>query len=95
MLYYLIKISRHPKFGKFAFITTLIGTFCLVFTIGIYLEFKSSYDVLHNLIDELYMRPWVRVLPYFIGIAGGWYYNEYKNQQFSNVIIFFKKKQQK
>lgn len=55
------------------------------------LEFKSSYDVLYSLIDALYMRPWARILPYFMGIAGGWYYNEYKNQQFSqktNAILW-------
>lgn len=41
--------------------------------------------MLHYLVDDLYIRPWARILPYFIGIAGGWFYNEYKDYKYSNV----------
>lgn len=62
-------------------------TLFIVFGIGMHTEFTLSHDVVFDLGDELYLRPWARIFPYIIGGYFAWYFYERKSKlNFGKVI---------
>lgn len=41
-------------------------------------KFLPSFDVLWNTGTVLYIAPWMRIPPYCVGVACGWYLNSYR-----------------
>lgn len=77
----------------------LFGMFSLlVLAIAIKVKFTPAYDVMHMLGEALYISPWSRIVPYFVGVAAGWVLFTAKGKltfrpvclliNYSNICIF-------
>lgn len=66
-------IFRHPRAARMIFLSLISGFSALLMIISWRHKFTPAYDVMHDLGMELYTAPWVRVIPYLIGLAVGWY----------------------
>lgn len=52
-------------------------------------KFLPSFDVLWNTGTVLYIAPWMRIPPYCVGVACGWYLNSYR-KSFNVSDVSFK-----
>lgn len=39
-----------------------------------------TYDVLHSLWNEFYMPSWMRITPYFVGVAAGYFNHKFNDK---------------
>jgi peptidoglycan/LPS O-acetylase OafA/YrhL len=69
--------------NKKAGINCFIGFSALIVAISTWSIFKNKFiptwDVVYNTGTQLYIAPWVRILPYLIGVGCGYYLYNYKN----------------
>lgn len=64
---------KRPAAAVGAYAALIVAFTVTVTVISWQLQFTPAYDVLHDLGTELYTVPWVRILPYLIGVGVGWY----------------------
>jgi hypothetical protein len=73
--------------GKKVFLWSFAATFAINTVLTFKHKFLPSFDVLWRTGTELYIAPWVRISPYFVGSLCGWYLNENrKSFAVSNVM---------
>jgi hypothetical protein len=68
----------NEKFAKIVFTGLAIACCCYSFAVMLNLEFVPSVDVLYETETSLYTNPMNRAGPYFVGVAGGWFYAMHK-----------------
>lgn len=60
----------------------------MIFSAAISKKFTPAYDVMHALFIEMYVAPWVRVLPYLVGVAAGYVMHTLKGElPLTNVSV--------
>ncbi|XP_055312462.1 O-acyltransferase like protein-like [Sitodiplosis mosellana] len=64
--------AKYPNAAKLMFCSLFAICVGLLFSVSIFIKFTLSYDVLHSLLSDIYIRPWTRVLPYLVGVAAGY-----------------------
>lgn len=74
-------IHRNQTKAKLLFVAGLCGTIIWQVTIGFRLHYQLSYDVMFATGTHVYISPFVRALPYFLGSATGWYLANIKKSQ--------------
>ncbi|KAM7343794.1 nose resistant to fluoxetine protein 6-like [Cochliomyia hominivorax] len=78
----LFTYAKHPKVAKFLTICCFIANIVWSFSIGLNINFQLSFDTFFATGTDIYISPFVRVLPYIMGAAAGWYFLEYKKREF-------------
>lgn len=71
---------RHPAVARRTFVAMFVVFTAMLTMISWRLKITPAYDVLHDLGTEMYTAPWVRVLPYLIGVGSGWYLQQTAGQ---------------
>lgn len=79
-------IHRNQTKAKLLFVAGLCGTIIWQVIIGFRLHYQLSYDVMFATGTQVYISPFVRIMPYFLGTATGWYLaNNKKSTASSNL----------
>lgn len=65
-------VHRYPNAAKAIFCSLFGIFFGLILSIAIFTKFTPAYDVMHSLGTDMYIAPWTRILPYFIGVGAGY-----------------------
>lgn len=76
-------IHRNNALGIKTFITFTVTTFIIGAVLTVKHQFLLSFDVLWRTGTVLYIAPWIRIPPYCVGVACGWYLHT--NRQTFNV----------
>lgn len=66
-------LNRHPGKAKTLFIIEFFSTILWTLIAGYRFQYSFSFDVVYNTGTEIYINPFVRIMPYFIGIGSGWF----------------------
>ncbi|XP_075165922.1 nose resistant to fluoxetine protein 6-like [Haematobia irritans] len=69
MLYLYVK---HPSIGKIVFAIFALGSVAIAWFTNYYNGITFEIDVIYSTLDELYVKPWVRIPPYIGGATMGW-----------------------
>ncbi|XP_037826594.1 O-acyltransferase like protein-like [Lucilia sericata] len=78
----LFTYAKHPKLAKTLTIGCFIANMVWSFRIGLNINFQLSFDTFFATGTEIYISPFVRVLPYIMGAVAGWYFLEHKKREF-------------
>ncbi|XP_055838509.1 nose resistant to fluoxetine protein 6-like [Episyrphus balteatus] len=89
----LIIYAKHEPLGKSIFVILLIFSLVVSFLCNYFMGITFQIDVIFGTLEQLYVKPWVRVNSYFAGVLMGWIYFHYKdegiNLKMSKKIIFW------
>ncbi|XP_065367677.1 nose resistant to fluoxetine protein 6-like [Calliphora vicina] len=78
----LFTYAKHPKLAKNLTIGCFIANMVWSFSIGLNINFQLSFDTFFATGTDIYISPFVRVLPYIMGAAAAWYFLEHKKREF-------------
>lgn len=70
--------ERNNALGIKTFVVFTFSTLVISCVLTVEHKFLPSFDVLWRTGTELYIAPWMRVTPYCVGVACGWYLNSYR-----------------
>ncbi|XP_013103772.1 nose resistant to fluoxetine protein 6 [Stomoxys calcitrans] len=74
----LFAYTKHPRCVKLITGTLLGANIMWSYGIGFNTNFQLSFDTLFTTGTDIYISPFVRVMPYIIGCIAGWAYVEYQ-----------------
>ncbi|KAG4070645.1 hypothetical protein HA402_013565 [Bradysia odoriphaga] len=64
--------AKYPELTKKIFAALFVASTVILYIVAYRTKFEPSYDVMHELGDDMYTSPWTRILPYLIGVGSGW-----------------------
>lgn len=76
----LFSYAKHPKFVKTAATAVFLATVIWTYTIGLNSKFQLSFDSTFATGTEIYISPFVRIMPYVMGAICAWYFVEKQGQ---------------
>lgn len=72
-----INFRRYPRVVKTLTTVFLAGNIMWSYGIGMRTKFQLSFDTMFATGTDIYISPFVRILPYIIGAIAGWAFVEY------------------
>uniref|UniRef100_T1GSI8 Acyltransferase 3 domain-containing protein n=1 Tax=Megaselia scalaris TaxID=36166 RepID=T1GSI8_MEGSC len=79
--------TKNQTKAKLLFVAGLCGTIIWQVIIGFRLHYQLSYDVMFATGTQIYISPFMRVMPYFLGTATGWYLANNKSSLLATDVI--------
>ncbi|XP_037954991.1 nose resistant to fluoxetine protein 6-like [Teleopsis dalmanni] len=73
--------AKHPKFVKSTVVTLFAGNVLWTYCIGLNSKFQLSFDAAFATGTEIYISPFVRILPYIMGAVSAWYLFERQQEE--------------
>ncbi|XP_061401258.1 uncharacterized protein LOC133337009 [Musca vetustissima] len=70
--------TKYPRFVKAVTMAFLGGNILWSYGIGMSTKFQLSFDTMFATGTDIYISPFVRILPYIIGAIAGWAFVEYR-----------------
>ncbi|XP_055920543.1 nose resistant to fluoxetine protein 6-like [Eupeodes corollae] len=65
--------AKHPKIVKNVIAGGLIATIGWTYVVGFRSRYQLSFDVALHTGTEIYINPFIRIMPYIMGAIAGWY----------------------
>ncbi|XP_069964158.1 nose resistant to fluoxetine protein 6 isoform X4 [Bactrocera oleae] len=72
---------RRERFAKFVFVTLALGFPVVGWLCYYYNGITFDIDKVHSTLNQLYVKPWVRINPYFGGALCGWLLHNHDQQR--------------
>nr|XP_014087296.1 nose resistant to fluoxetine protein 6-like isoform X1 [Bactrocera oleae] len=72
---------RSERFAKFVFVTLALGFPVVGWLCYYYNGITFDIDKVHSTLNQLYVKPWVRINPYFGGALCGWLLHNHDQQR--------------
>ncbi|XP_075168239.1 nose resistant to fluoxetine protein 6-like [Haematobia irritans] len=74
----LFAYTKHPKTVKTITGLSLVANIMWSYNIGLDTKFQLSFDTFFATGTDIYISPFVRIMPYIMGCAAGWAFVEYE-----------------
>ncbi|XP_030558156.1 nose resistant to fluoxetine protein 6 [Drosophila novamexicana] len=68
--------AKRPKWARLVAVAGLLATISWSYSIGINSKFEFSFDTVYGTGTQIYISPFVRVLPYIVGSMAAWCFLE-------------------